>query len=812
MCDTPNKRHALQTRLNPLANEGLIGQIIAAFGLELDVVGAAASLRERIADIVGLIDNSGKLAELSAFLDNLQLTGDPGNVSRTVNVPLGLLSDYFVGRESILEELHLRLTDAADNASLHVLHGMGGMGKTQIALQYILERQHTFSLVLWASAESEAQLRNDFSKMAARLVPPVQGVEPFDQLCAWLQNPEHSGWLLVLDNVDFYPATQGNSSTSLPWTPERLKALLPRDLQGKILLTTRNKTLPAFANAHYLPLSEMVYAEARALMRKIAPDKLTDEEAQSAADELARELGYLPLALEQAAAYVRTTPGETFGSYLEVYRTYGVAEMPQDGLHLTDYPQTIQTVWDISFKAVQARQPLALHLLEYAAFLHSDDILTVFCLELGRRDDSPLHDFLAVDDVLAKRRMQQLLAPLEDYALVTILEQGVGFGLHRMVQAVMRHRLEIGDDAQTQIRERIVAIADVLRWRFPQHDDQDSWVLADVLMPHIQACVNHAEHFGVIHEATGVLLTNGGLFHFARGRYAEAEQWLLAAIADTHAVWGSEHLEFAITLSNLAMLYIHRRRLKKAEPLMLKAMEIEKDALGDNHSHYAIDLFNLAELYQEQGRWNDAESLMQQGLPVLRESAEQSPTFYATALNNLAGLRCKQKRTAEAESLYLEALEWDKRVLSDGDSRIAVTLSNLASLYAQQGQPDKAELLYQDAVAIARDALGENHSEYAVILSNLAEWYRAQKRYEEAEPLYNEALDIIERLPEDEPAEMRGIMDGYLGCLMDMGQAEMVEQADPEFAARYRAEQQRSATASKTSRRTKAHDGQHDMG
>ena len=268
-----------------------------------------------MADIQGL-SLAKKEAVLGVLKSQVGLTLSQIALTGLIKVPEGMRTGYFVGRESLLERVHAAMSGGGTGQRMVVLTGMGGIGKTQAALEYVVRHRDDFTRILWSSAASEDGLIDGLKSLAHALLPDTKRVEDASDILAaltrWMDDEENADWLLVVDGADFQKG----------WTPGRLKALLPATRQGRLLVTSQYQDFSAFPRAIVLPVEPLSLETAGELMRQFAQRYTTPEAEQASAEELANHLGGLPIALEQAAAYVRTT-GISFSRPLAKVRLTG---------------------------------------------------------------------------------------------------------------------------------------------------------------------------------------------------------------------------------------------------------------------------------------------------------------------------------------------------------------------------------------------------------------------------------------------------------------------------------------------------------
>ena len=636
---------------------------------------------------------------------------------------------FFTGRDQELARLHAQLQqrNTAAVGQTQSISGLGGIGKTQIAVEYAYRYCDEYDYVLWARAESIETLNSSYIELARLLDLPEKDAQKLEitiqAVKRWLQRQR--GWLLILDNAD---------------SPGLLPAFLPSTVGGHLLITTRAADLSAqIAGLDHPLLVEIFSDEQGALFLLHRSDLLirdatldqAETHARQLAMEISHELGGLPLALDQAGAYLKAT-SSSLVLYQQIYRHHRAQLLKER--RGADHPEPVATTWDISFSNIEQQNPTAANLLRLCAFLAPDaipeEIITEGAEELG----------VTIEPVADPLLFNGAIESLRAYSLITRDPQEHTLAVHRLVQAVLRDSMPVKTQQQWMLRA-VHAVATA----YPESPDVANWSTFERLLPHARTCVTWIEQTPIVTPEASFLLNATAYYLDDRAQYEEAEPLLKRALAIREQGFGLEHLATAQSLNNLAMLYKSQGRYREAEPLLKRALAIREQQLGAEHPDTATSLNNLAMLYQSQGRYREAEPLIKRALAIREQQLGAEHPGTATCLCNLAALYATQGKYEEAEVLYLRALAIFEQELGATHPDTALSLNSLATLYHEQGKYGEAELLYQRALVIHTKVYGAEHPSMALDLNNLAALYDDQGKYREAEVLYLRALAIREQ-------------------------------------------------------------------
>jgi len=679
---------------------------------------------------------------------------------------------FFTGREKILSYLHEQLNQEHAMALTQSLaiSGLGGIGKTQIALEYTYQYRQDYRFVFWTSAATQENIQADLISIAALLHLPEQNSQDQKKVIAAVKQwfATHQGWLWVLDNADDMTIVQH---------------ILPTERPGHLLLTTRAQALGALAQP--IEVETMGMTEASLLLlrraRLIAPDIGLDgvsENRLAAAEALAIALDFLPLALDQAGAYIEEV-GCGLSNYLDLYRTHRKALLARRGTQTTHYPDSVATTWSLSFQKIEQVFPAAAELLCLCAFLAPDRIPEEL-LTMGAHHWPPLLQ-QAAEDSLA---LQRMLEELRKFSLVKRQADDQLFSIHRLVQAVQIEQM--APETQQRWAERIVRAVNT---SFPQDPQKDvaQWPQCMRYLEQAQVCdlliqlhhfrfaeaadllnrtgiylrvhafyplaeslfqrslIIYQQTLGYLHPHTATALNDLAILHWLQGQYTQAEPFYKQALAISEQILEPSHPNIAASLNDLALLYEAQGKYEQAEQLYQRALAIREEIFGELHTETATTLNNLALLYKQQGKYEQAEQLYQRALTIWEQLFGELHPHTANSLNNLARLYQQLGKYEQAEQLFQRALAISEQLFGELHLHTSTNLNNLALLYQQQGKYEQAEQLLQRALTIRQQILEPYHPHIAQSLNNLAKLYRLQGKYEQAEPLHQQALVICEQ-------------------------------------------------------------------
>jgi tetratricopeptide (TPR) repeat protein len=725
----------------------------------------------------------------SGFKVARELRAERGWRIWTVPIPS---NPFFTGREQTLANVERSLGSTGKAA----LTGIGGVGKTQAAVRYAYLRRDEYGAVLWLTGASRQALVSDLATIATRLGLPEMGAE--ESIAAvkrWLET--HEKWLLVLDNAD----DLGLAENFIP----------PRCL-GHVLLTTQAQATGTVAPA--VEVSDMEPAEGAFFLVRRAKLVLWETAPQDVpvplreiAEAVSEELGGLPLALDQAGAFVEESACG-LSTYLDLYRERRGELLERRGITAGGHPDSVAATFALSFEKVEQACPVAADLLRLCAFLSPDaipeEIFTAGSPGLGANLDSLAGNLLQFNEALGRILRYSLIRRDPSSSTLTI---------HRLVQAVLQDSMTPDEHRQWADRAVRAVGFSLPKWDFA------SRAIYDRLIRHAESCKTLIDDYKIESPEGARLLNQAGTYLIERGRFREAEELLDRAVEIANSVAELRPAFLAVVCNNLAAVYQAVGKIDLAEKVNKEVLETRERMLGPDHPDVAQSLNNLATVYMAKGMFKEAKPLLEKALAIKQKVLGPKDPEAATAFNNLGSLYEALADYAKAETAFKRALEIRREVLAADDPDIALTGANLAQLYfvmekyseAKKLQPSTealngligslgqqhpsvattlnncgllfqtleefatAQRCYERAKEIDEKIFGPRHRSYAVSLSNLASLNLERKQYPAAESQFDESLGIMKEALGPDHLDVAKVLSGLGRVYLEQGQLDKAE-------------------------------------
>jgi tetratricopeptide (TPR) repeat protein len=642
----------------------------------------------------------------------------PGAYPPVWNVPAR--NPTFTGRTTLLDRLRADLNGLLRETRPQVLHGLGGVGKTQIALEYAHRFHGDYDIVWWIPSEEPNRAQQSLADLADRVgIHTSDVVEATAAVREYLQrSAARQKALLIFDNVQ----TSG---------AETLRAVIPADGTAHVVITSRDSELSTIATST-LDVDVFTRAESVEHLRLMVPD-LAEEDA----DRLADLLGDLPIVVKMAAAWLTET-GQPVTAYLDRLcqdPDVVLGEAPPEHL------QPVTAAWRATIDQLRERSPAAVRLLELCAFfgpepiamrlIHSDAFIDAL-----RHFDPYLGD--------EKLMVDRLVRDLGRFALARVDFTDQSIQIHRLLQALVRGSLS--PDDQAQMRGTIRRVLARLRPAEGDVDNPSTWPAYAILWPHLYACgadqTDEAETRQLMVDRVRYLATRGQInAALDLGRRMQA-------------IWQAQTPDDTWTLALGCEVANALRQLGQAE----ESLEIDLDVherqrsnprLGPAHLHTLRTAGSLAADLRALGRWSEAldRDRKTHELMAREYGPDQPRTLWAA--NNLAVSLRITGRCFEARDLDQTIYDQRREMLGVGHALTLLSATSLGRDLSDCGQFTEALRLLHTTLDLCRDELGESTPTTLYATKELGSAARRAGRYDEARQrtraVYDELVTVFGR-------------------------------------------------------------------
>ncbi|KAJ7789637.1 hypothetical protein B0H14DRAFT_2626995 [Mycena olivaceomarginata] len=594
-------------------------------------------------------------------------------------------SQIFQGRQDILEKMAKYFSADPGQRHIYVLYGLGGSGKTQIALKFLdmMNRCQTprFTKQFFINASSRQTLDTAFTNIAI---------------------------------------SQGMGKTledGSQWLISQLAGHGPRS---------------------YSKVGDMDETNAIDLLLLRAVKEKTNETTQQAS-EIVKELSCLPLAVIQAGAYI--SKFNCLPRYVSIYRKNraNILEWHATQSH-DDYELTVYTTWQISFKQLSK---VAARFLQLCSLLHYNNIPEAIFeqaaewktndagqeAQISQTARGFLQNFLSASGTWDQQCLMDIVAEIQGYSLIDRDDIRDTLSIHPL----------------TSLIPDLATIKSMFHTEYA-HVYFDSGKFKEAENLEAMVLETQEQLLGVDHPDTLQAMAHLAGTYRELGRYKEAEPLEGTVLEKRKQLFGADHPDTLRAMANLAATYGKLGRYKEAEPLEGTVLEKQEQLLGADHPDTLQAMANLAATYRELGRYKDAEPLEATVLEKQKQllGADHPDTLWAIA--NLAATYHQLARYKEAEPLKGTVLEKLKQLLGADHPDTLRAMANLAGTYRQIGRYKEAELLEGTVLEKREQLLGADHPDTLHAMANLAATYRQLGRYKAAEPLEGTVLEKREQL------------------------------------------------------------------
>ncbi len=595
---------------------------------------------------------------------------------------------------------------------------------------------------------------------------PEKYLEPVKQ---WMR--EHEKWLFIFDNAD-------NLKNKRKWIPEELPGM------RHVLFTSREEDWDEVADV--LPVELFSLEEAREYFVKA-----TGRNDDGSLDDLIDELGYLPLAMAQAAAFIRkgwkNHSKKGYKDYLKLFterteemlRRYPTAEAAAE-------KRAVYVTWNISMERIKNTKENAWHLLNIMAFFAPDGIQQEWFVQ----GQEALPDSLQ-KEIGDELKWMDIRDALTGHSLVEESEGGA-LGMHRLVGEVIRDKLRATEEFEIYAGYA-VGVGEKLY--FDKFSTRESRNAFEAVYPHIESVVENCalqnqdarvavlcsflgrgvrevwgsydlalewhekalsireKALGKEHTDTGATYNSIAFVYCSKGEYDLALEWYEKALVIAEKVSGKEHPNTAVTYNNIANVYDDKGEYDLALEWHEKALAIREKVLGKEHPETAATYNNIAIIYRNKGEYDRALEWHEKALAIREKVLGKEHLSTATTSNNIACVYDSKGEYDRALEWYEKALAIREKILGKEHPDTATTYNNIAGVYDSKGEYDRALEWYEKALAIREKILGKEHQDTATTYGNIASVYALKGKHDLALEWYEKALAIREKvLGKEHPA------------------------------------------------------------
>lgn len=650
----------------------------------------------------------------------------------------------FIGRGELLENLERKLLSNEtsnflkkfqDNKKINqntlaisACSGLGGIGKTQLALQYVTNTQYPYTLKAWFPADSTEQLYQkyiEFAKALGYSKNKVLDDEAILYVKSWLSN--HPGWLLVYDNVNTY---------------EEIAPFLPEN-GGHIILTSRNRSWPE--KFEILSIDVMNEKESLQLIQSLAGINLKNDELQKC-KELVNLLDNLPLALAHAGAYIRQNQ-ISVSEYLKLYKLHESELLADNSMPIGANHESIAITWNVSFAQLakitenDVGSSISLFLLTVCSYLSPEKISQSLLLSLLKE----AYPNLAYPELA----LSKAIGKLWRYSLINCDKDGT-ISIHRLIQVVLREQHKKTANLKNTFGSRLSiewynhllkgAIAEFNR------DDQpfEHYIRKLNLLPQFLSIKRQYELLWPKKTSLEIaqFTYKIGNIYYALGDYKYAKQYTKAALTTLENLSLNNHLTTARVLNNLGFYYSETGDMKSAKILLERSLNLYEKIYGKNHVECAQTMSNLGKIYRELGDTKKGKYLLESALPLLKKLYGENDLSVAITLTSLGDIYWDLNNKKYRKNVLHEALKILEKNYGQNCPEVAKVLVSLSEACGDFGDYAQKKELLERALKINELYYGKTHLEVAKALTHLGNAYKGLGNTKKAIELLETSLRI----------------------------------------------------------------------
>ncbi|KIK00347.1 hypothetical protein K443DRAFT_7761 [Laccaria amethystina LaAM-08-1] len=649
-------------------------------------------------------------------------------------------SNRFTGRTEVIAKLKRHFSNVDDSSEE----------------KFVEEMSDCFSSVFWIDASSVSTITQGLKGICNLPAAQSSGLDGSPESALHWIGLLKENYVMVFDNADVL-------------SPAELEAYLPPGRGGNILITSRNSTMRNLTSPeNSLEVNEMEENDAIELLLKASCLDLSSTEFQTEACKIVKELFYLPLAIDQAGAYI-ASGATTIGDYLAKYSDHRKTLLSHSEFTGTSkYNRSVYGTWELSYKEIWKRAESddpyranaansAMLLLNLFPFFHHEGITEeIFSYAALQEDEESSSPALQIASSILDRRLLPLnkvgawdnfvfkegVRILLSFSLIKKAPSDGVYAMHPLVHAWGRDRMTLDERKQSCLMA-YVALSCSLRW-----DGSQPYRFHRVLVTHVRANMGYSRSesnqntIGYLDDA----YVKFGYLLQSQGYTKEAEILQIKVLDMRNRILGVEHSDTIDAMANLATTWRYLEKYTKGEELDIKVLDARNRILGVEHLNTINAMSSLAATYYCLGENTEAEKLDIQVLDARNRILGVEHPDTITAMANLAATYWNLGKYTEAEKLEMQVLDARNRILGVEHPNTVHAMANLAATYYFMGKNTEAEKLEMQVLDIRNRILGVEHPDTIYAMADLAATYRNLGKYTEAEKLDIQVLDASNRI------------------------------------------------------------------
>ncbi|QRW06357.1 kinesin light chain [Ceratobasidium sp. AG-Ba] len=678
-----------------------------------------------------------------------------------------LPTPVFTGREDTIKQIVACISKGDTQRCIFVLYGLGGSGKTQLALKTVQQTKDIWTDVVFVDATTH-------ETAVAALVGFAKEKsigDSHESALKWLGN-RRERWLMIIDNAD---------------DPDvDLQSYFPAGDTGSILVTTRIKHYAALSRGDDSDsqVGNLKPDEAMRLLLKAAKMKDTGLPAseRDVARRLLEDVGCLALAVVQAGAYIFSS-GCTIADYYDMFLQHHKTTLEQSTrlpVKTNEYKHSVYTTWHMSYEKLGKNAQTILHLV---AFMHHtnivEDIFRRAAINIqtykpvipATQSEQEIYTYVAgflgrflSDGAWSSSAFRETMTELQSYSLINYDKVNREYNLHVLVHDWAGNALDHPAEKGASHTELLLAVS------IDYDNDMESLEYKRLVETHVNRLLQKQQ------SPSGNNSDLFGQVYYSSGNWKQLERMTRIALDSRHKVLGDEDTSTLISQAYLAFAYRNQGKYEEAMTLEEQLVEIRKRVSGHDHRETLKVMSNLASTYYFLGRYTDAQSLQLHVIDTFKRVYGHEDLHTLDSMHELAVTYKAQGRYDEAQALLVQVVDATKRVKGDEYPSTLVSMNQLASTYYFQGRYDEAESMQVHVLEVRKRRQGDEHPSTLTTMSGLALTYYARGRYGEAEELQVKVLDAMKRAYGEDHPETLTSMHNLANTYHYQGRYELAEE------------------------------------